>query len=58
MCLYFAGDVATCGASNQMHERARVDLVDFDPLDPDQQHMKIRKNLMVRTSFCNRRIVE
>ena len=27
------------GAFDQTREKTRVDLVDFSPLDPDQQHM-------------------
>ena len=39
MCLYFAGDVPTRGASDQMGERAPVDMVDFGPPDPYQKHV-------------------
>ena len=40
MCFnLFAGDVADHGASNQMHENTRVDLVDLGPPDPDHTHM-------------------
>ena len=39
LCLYFAGNVATCGASNQMRGKTCVDLVDFSPPDLDQWHM-------------------
>ena len=39
LCLYFVGDVATRGASDQMCESARVDLVDFGPPNCDQTHV-------------------
>ena len=37
--LYFAGDVATCGASDQTPEKTPVDLVDFGPPELYQQHV-------------------
>ena len=40
MCLYFVGDVARHGASDQTRERVHVDLVDFGPPNLDPQHVK------------------
>ena len=39
--LYFEGDVATHGASDQTHEKTRVDSVDFSPPDPNQHQIPI-----------------
>ena len=39
LCLYFTGNVATRGASDQTREKARVDLVDFGPPDLDERHV-------------------
>ena len=40
MCLDFACNVAMCGASNQTHERACIDMLDFGPPDYDQQYTR------------------
>ena len=37
--LYFVGDLATCGASDETPEKGCVDLVDFGPLYPNQHHV-------------------
>ena len=35
----FADDVADRGAFDRTRGKARIDLVDFGPSDPDQTHM-------------------
>ena len=51
----FEGDVADRGASDQMREKTRVDLVDFGSLDPDHKHMKnARPSItLVKSTGCD-----